>query len=120
MPPKRSAPKTPPGTNNGPPQKKGKTQDNGTEAAEKRNEEYTWISCDCESDDLKRLEIKEEACRQAEIHAAKIQKILLPMLTLPSVSDSDEASPSNSSVEELNDWVAQLGMCSTGLMEAPT
>lgn len=118
MPPKRSAPQSAVGADNGSP-KKAKTQDKGTEVAAKHNEEYTWISCDDEKDDLKRLEIKEQARREAELHATKIEKALLPMLT-SHVSDADEADSSGSGVEELTDWVTQLGMCFTGLVEILT
>lgn len=119
MPPKRPAPDATVGANNGLPKKKSKSQDNETEAAGAPNEEYTWISCDNGKDDLKRLEIKEQARREAELHAAKIEKILLPMLT-SRVPDTDEQNLDNAGTEELNDWVIQLGMCSTVLMEIPT
>lgn len=103
---KRSAaPATPDQGSGQPPTKKKK---NGATAATRRGETYAWMSCASEQDDLKRVEIKEQARREADLHAEKIEKILLPLLK--SHSSDTEENPAQLGVDEVKDWVAQLGM----------
>ena len=74
-----------------------------TKPKESKEIPFAWLSCADETDTLKRLEIKEQACRDAQLHAQEIDDILFQ-----NVQECKEMVNPSLCPDDVRGWGTQL------------